>query len=432
MQDKGVPSSGPGVAGVASNSVGAAATAGPGILWLFTLTTFASALLLFSVQPMFAKMVLPRLGGAPGVWSVALVFFQGVLLAGYAYAHLLIRFAGPRLGYADADGHRPVQPQAAAHVGADALGDQQGIGAAGARQQHREFFAAVTRGDVAGPQRQRQQTAGLAQGLVAGRMAEAVVVGLEVVQIEQQQREREAVTLAAFEQAHRARFGFFSPERAIVIESVVVEAIVAGEPVAPVPLPPRDGGLPAPLDHVTVWTGGADHRTPVHDRAGLRPGDRITGPVLIREAIATTMVEPGWTVDVGADFVHLGQEDLAEADIATIKAAGVRLGISTHDEAELAVALAAEPDYVALGPIWETKLKVMKWAPQGLDRVRAWKQRIGDLPLCAIGGITPERAPSVLAAGADCVAVITDFFTHPDPEERVRQWLSWAENMRRA
>ena len=87
---------------------------------------------------------------------------------------------------------------------------------------------------------------------------------------------------------------------------------------------------------------------------------------------------------------------------------------------------------MALGPIWETKLKVMKWGPQGLDRVRAWKQRIGDLPLCAIGGITPERAPSVLEAGADCVAVITDFFTHPDPESRVRQWLNWAEEVRRA
>jgi len=109
-------------------------------------------------------------------------------------------------------------------------------------------------------------------------------------------------------------------------------------------------------------------------------------------------------IDVGADFIHLGQEDLVDADLATIKAAGVRLGISTHDEAELAIALAAEPDYVALGPIWETKLKVMKWGPQGLDRVRAWKERIGDLPLCAIGGVTPERAPSVLAAGADCVA----------------------------
>lgn len=105
---------------------------------------------------------------------------------------------------------------------------------------------------------------------------------------------------AAFEDAHRARFGFVSPDRAIVIESVVVEAVVAGEPVAPAPLPPRDGGLPAPLDHVTVWTGGADHRTPVHDRATLRPGDRIAGPALIREAIATTMVEPDWVVEVGA------------------------------------------------------------------------------------------------------------------------------------
>lgn len=137
-------------------------------------------------------------------------------------------------------------------------------------------------------------------------------------------------------------------------------------------------------------------------------------------------------IDVGADFIHLGQEDLAEADVATIKAAGAKLGISTHDKAELAIALAVEPDYIALGPIWETKLKVMKWEPQGLDKVRTWKQKIGDLPLCAIGGITPERAPDVLAAGADSVAVITDFFTHSDPESRVHQWLKWAEGMPRA
>lgn len=136
-------------------------------------------------------------------------------------------------------------------------------------------------------------------------------------------------------------------------------------------------------------------------------------------------------IEVGADFIHLGQEDLAAADLATIKAAGARLGISTHDEPELAIALAAEPDYVALGPVWETKLKVMKWAPQGLARVGAWKQKIGNLPLCAIGGITPERAPEVLAAGADCVAVITDFFTHSDPEARVRQWLQWADGVRK-
>jgi thiamine-phosphate pyrophosphorylase len=136
-------------------------------------------------------------------------------------------------------------------------------------------------------------------------------------------------------------------------------------------------------------------------------------------------------IEVGADYVHLGQEDLAAADIATIKAAGLKLGISTHSHAELAVALEAEPDYVALGPIWETKLKAMKWAPQGLERIGEWKRLIGGRPLCAIGGITPERAPGVVAAGADSVAVITDFFTHPDPEARVRQWLAWARSLDR-
>lgn len=135
-------------------------------------------------------------------------------------------------------------------------------------------------------------------------------------------------------------------------------------------------------------------------------------------------------IALGADYIHLGQEDLAAADVSTIKAAGVKLGISTHNKEELELALAAEPDYVALGPIYETKLKVMKFGPQGLDRIGEWKAAIGSLPLCAIGGITPERAPGVVAAGADCVAVITDFFTHPDPEGRVRQWLAWADTAR--
>jgi thiamine-phosphate pyrophosphorylase len=137
-------------------------------------------------------------------------------------------------------------------------------------------------------------------------------------------------------------------------------------------------------------------------------------------------------IAAGADYVHLGQEDLAAADIPTIKAAGVKLGISTHNEEELAIALAAEPDYVALGPIYETKLKAMPFGPQGLERVRQWKDRIGAMPLCAIGGITPERAPGVIAAGADTVAIITDFFTHAEPEARVHQWLAWAANVRKS
>lgn len=131
-------------------------------------------------------------------------------------------------------------------------------------------------------------------------------------------------------------------------------------------------------------------------------------------------------IAAGADYIHLGQEDLADADVGAIKSAGVRFGVSTHDEGELATALAAKPDYIALGPIYETKLKAMKWAPQGLDRVSAWKGKIGDLPLVAIGGITPERAPLVAAAGADGIAVITDFLTHPAPEARIRTWVAWA------
>jgi thiamine-phosphate pyrophosphorylase len=135
-------------------------------------------------------------------------------------------------------------------------------------------------------------------------------------------------------------------------------------------------------------------------------------------------------LELGADYIHLGQEDLAAADVPTIQAKGVRLGISTHSLEELATARAANPDYIALGPVYETRLKAMKWAPQGLARVTDWKARVGALPLVAIGGITPERADGVAAAGADSIAVITDFFTHADPEARVRQWVAWAAGRR--
>jgi thiamine-phosphate pyrophosphorylase len=135
-------------------------------------------------------------------------------------------------------------------------------------------------------------------------------------------------------------------------------------------------------------------------------------------------------IDLGARELHLGQEDLAAADVAAIKRAGLALGVSTHSEEELEAALAADPYYVALGPIYETKLKAMKWAPQGLERVTEWRRRIGGMPLVAIGGITPERAGPVITAGADSVAVITDFMTAPHPEARVRLWLDWASTVR--
>jgi thiamine-phosphate pyrophosphorylase len=131
-------------------------------------------------------------------------------------------------------------------------------------------------------------------------------------------------------------------------------------------------------------------------------------------------------LEAGCDFVHLGQEDLAGADRAALRRAGVRLGVSTHDEAELESALAADPDYVALGPIYPTLLKVMPWQPQGLERLAEWKKRIGARPLVAIGGLTLERLPGVFAAGADVAAVVTDIVRAADPEGRTREWLAVA------
>jgi thiamine-phosphate pyrophosphorylase len=128
-------------------------------------------------------------------------------------------------------------------------------------------------------------------------------------------------------------------------------------------------------------------------------------------------------IDEGCDFVHLGQEDLAVADIAAIRTAGLKLGLSTHDEAELETALNAAPDYVALGPVWPTILKKMKWAPQGLEKLRIWKGRIGSLPLVAIGGINTGRIDSVFAHGADSAAVVTDITLNTDPEARTREWI---------
>lgn len=129
-------------------------------------------------------------------------------------------------------------------------------------------------------------------------------------------------------------------------------------------------------------------------------------------------------IEEDCDFVHLGQEDLATADLAVIKRAGLRLGLSTHDDAELATALAAEPDYIALGPIYPTILKKMKWAPQGLERIAEWKRRVAPLPLVVIGGLTPERIPGVFERDADSAAVVTDILRNSDTEARTREWIA--------
>ena len=139
---------------------------------------------------------------------------------------------------------------------------------------------------------------------------------------------------------------------------------------------------------------------------------------------AQLVVNDYWqlALDLGMDFVHLGQEDLCDADMAALRRSGVRFGISTHDHAELDRALALNPAYVALGPIWPTLLKSMRWAPQGVARISEWKHAVGDLPVVAIGGITAERAPACLRAGADSVAVVSDVVRQPNVSERVAVW----------
>jgi thiamine-phosphate pyrophosphorylase len=166
----------------------------------------------------------------------------------------------------------------------------------------------------------------------------------------------------------------------------------------------------------------------------LRAKDLDDGAALqiVTDALAVTQGTPTklvvndyWRAAIvaGAKHLHLGQEDLVDADLKAIRDAGLTLGISTHDDEELATALRADPDYIALGPIFPTTLKSMRFAPQGIPKITEWKKRIGDIPLVAIGGIKLEQAAAIFAAGADSIAVVSDVTQNADPDARVKHWL---------
>ena len=153
---------------------------------------------------------------------------------------------------------------------------------------------------------------------------------------------------------------------------------------------------------------------------------------IVSDALAVTkgtptilVVNDYWRAAVvaGAKNLHLGQEDLVDADLKAIRDAGLTLGLSTHDDEELENALRADPDYIALGPIFPTTLKSMRFAPQGIPKISEWKKRVGNIPLVAIGGIKFEQAAEVFAAGADSIAVVSDVTQNADPDARVRAWL---------
>ncbi len=126
---------------------------------------------------------------------------------------------------------------------------------------------------------------------------------------------------------------------------------------------------------------------------------------------------------VGADGVHLGQDDLPVAAARRVLAPGTLVGVSTHDLDQARGAAAAGADYVAVGPIYATTSKETALTPRGLELVRVVRAALPSTTLVAIGGITAETAPAVRAAGADAVAVIGALTRAADVAAAVRELL---------
>ncbi|MDU4091901.1 MAG: thiamine phosphate synthase [Pantoea sp.] len=169
----------------------------------------------------------------------------------------------------------------------------------------------------------------------------------------------------------------------------------------------------------------------------LRIKDRPAAEVepMIQQAIASgkacqarLFINDYWQLAIKhqAYGVHLGQEDLEVADLAAIHRAGLRLGISTHDDEEIDRALAVNPSYIALGHIFPTQTKAMPSSPQGLEQLKRHLTRLENIPTVAIGGISIERAPAVLACGVGSIAVVSAITQASDWRNATQQLLALA------
>ena len=167
----------------------------------------------------------------------------------------------------------------------------------------------------------------------------------------------------------------------------------------------------------------ADHSAEALERevrAAVDAGRAVPG--------AQVFINDHWqlALEAGAYGVHLGQEDLDTADIEALRRAGMRLGLSTHTPAELARAHAVQPSYLAIGPIYPTTLKVMPYEPVGLERLKAWALQAAPYPVVAIGGISLERMPGVMACGVHGVAVVSAVTLAADPKQAALDGLRLA------
>lgn len=156
----------------------------------------------------------------------------------------------------------------------------------------------------------------------------------------------------------------------------------------------------------------------------------------VREAIALgkqyrarLFINDYWRLAIkyNAYGVHLGQEDLDVANLDAIRQAGLRLGLSTHDDAELDRALALRPSYIALGHIYPTQTKDMPSAPQGVVELERHLARLQDIPTVAIGGISLARVPEVLATGVGSVAVVSAITQAADWRQATQELLALVE-----
>jgi len=146
---------------------------------------------------------------------------------------------------------------------------------------------------------------------------------------------------------------------------------------------------------------------------------------LAKKYAASLFINDYWQLAIrfGADGIHLGQDDLPEADIDAIHQAGLYLGVSTHCYSEVAIAHALNPSYIACGPIYPTTSKVISSQPQGIEQLQRWRRTL-HYPLVAIGGINFDRLPEILNSGVDGVSLISAITKASDPLVAAQQFLT--------
>jgi hydroxymethylpyrimidine kinase / phosphomethylpyrimidine kinase / thiamine-phosphate diphosphorylase len=165
----------------------------------------------------------------------------------------------------------------------------------------------------------------------------------------------------------------------------------------------------------------------IKDLQGQALSQEIERAVLVSRAFACRLfINDYWelAIEHQAYGVHLGQEDLATADLARIREAGLRLGISTHCHYEVARAHALKPSYIACGPIYHTNSKHMPWKPQGVEGLRYWNRVLANYPVVAIGGISLARIRAVAETGTDGIAMITAITEAPDVDAMTHELLA--------